>query len=475
MIDADGDADLDVVFSEASCTNLYLLKNDGDNINPIFNSSSTYPEDPVNFVVFPAAFFEDVDFDGEKDLISTPNIFSRVYFDSDLKKSNWFYKNYGSTATPYFALTQTNFLQDRMIDVGDNAIPAFVDYDGDGDYDLFISQYIAENNKGTISLYKNTGTSTDPEFRLFDEDYLQFSATSFINLKIQFADLNNDSKTDLVFTATSLLTGNANLYYIPNQSNSAVDFSNQIIQPVEFNVGQNENILVADINLDGLSDLLVGKSNGALEYWKNNGPAGSQNYSLENGAYLGLGSSVLRQNLCSFISDLNGDGKSDLLLGNQQGQITIIPDFRQASDVSNAVTDIIFNPITSSYESQNLGGRVWPTVVNLFNSNRPAIIAGTILGGVRLLRNDEGVELPENPAIQIYPNPIARQTETLTIVPDRTVNMQAFSAIGQKMSEPIRIDGNEIFSFKVSNLSPGMYILRFSFNNTFVSKRIIIY
>jgi hypothetical protein len=475
LMDSDGDADLDVLFSEASCTVLYLLKNEGNNSNPVINSASSFPSTkPVNFVVFPAAFYEDVDFDGTKDLIATPNIFSRVYFDSELNNSNWLYKNSGSTSSPAFTLVQKNFLQDRMIDIGDNAIPAFADYDGDGDYDMFISQYASQNTIATISLYQNSGSATTPEFTLIDEDYLRFSEAFFVNLKIQFADINSDSKTDLVFTATSLGSGRTNLYYLANKSNTTFDFSNQTVEAADFSINTAENILVADINLDGLTDLLVGKTNGALQYWKNNGPAGSLNYSLENGAYLNQGSSVLRQNLSPSIADLNGDGKSDLMLGDQYGKITIVSDFRQASDLSNAETEIIFNPITSLYQTQNLGGRIWPTTINLFNSNRPVIVAGTILGGIRLLRNDEGVELPEKPVIEIYPNPISKE-DVLTIIPDRAVQMQVYSAVGQKLSEPIRIDGNEIFSLKVSQLSAGMYILRFSVNDTFVAKRIIIY
>ena len=480
MMDTDGDTDLDVLFSESSCTNLYLLKNEGDNNSPIINSSAVFPSaNQIDFEIFPAAFFEDVDFDGEKDLITSPNLFSRGNSSTDLsknlKRSNWLYKNNGSTSNPSFALIQKDFLQNRMIDVGDNAIPAFIDYDGDGDYDMFISHYVSENTIATISLYKNSGTPTIPDFTLIDDDYLQFSGAFLINLKIQFADMNSDSKTDLVFTATSLNTGRTNLYYLANKSNSTLDFSNQTTEFIDFNLNVSENVLVADINLDGLTDLLVGKTNGALQYWKNNGPAGFQNYSLENGTYLGLGSSVLRQNLSSSISDLNGDGKSDLMLGNQYGQITIVPDFRQASDLSFAETEIIFNPITSTYQSQNLGGRIWPTAINLFNATKPVIIAGTILGGVRLLRNDGSVALPENPEIQIYPNPVSRKAGTLTIISDRAVLMQVYSSLGQRISESIQIDGNEIFPFNISQLYPGMYVLRFSVNNTFVAKRIIIY
>ncbi len=476
VMDVDGDDDFDVLYAEASCNNLYLLKNDGDNSNPIIHSASQFPAaNPVDFVIFPAAFYEDLDFDGTKDLIASPNIYSRAYFDSDLQKSNWFFKNNGSTSHPSFTLAEKDFLQDRMIEVGDNAVPAFADYDSDGDYDMFISQYVSEDAPATIHLYKNTGTSIDPEFTLVDEDYVQFSALQLFNLKIQFADMNGDGKTDLVFTASSLNTSGTKLFYLANKGNSIFNFANQTPQVVDFTFTSSENILITDVDLDGVNDILIGKNNGALQYWKNNSSTGSQNYSLINTEYLGMGSSVLRQNLTTAVGDLDGDSKKDLILGNQYGQLTIVPDFQHASNLNEAITEIILNPLLdSSYTTQNLGGKIWPTIVNLFNSNRPAIVVGTILGGVRLLRNDGSMELPKNPVIKIYPNPVSKE-DGATIILDRAMLMQMYSSIGQKIGEPIHINGNEIFHLNVSELSAGMYILQFSVNNTFVVKRIIVY
>ena len=94
-----------------------------------------------------------------------------------------------------------------MIDVGDNAVPALTDYDGDGDQDLFVSQNIVPNTTATVRLYENTGTAANPEFSLTENDAFGFSASTLYNLKIQFADLNHDAKIDLVFTATDFVTG----------------------------------------------------------------------------------------------------------------------------------------------------------------------------------------------------------------------------------------------------------------------------
>src|SRR5687768_5405172 len=78
MLDVNGDGSLDVLFSEADCTNLYFLKNNGTVDAPLVNSFVNFPQaSPVNFLVFPAAFYEDIDFDERNDLIAVPNIFSK--------------------------------------------------------------------------------------------------------------------------------------------------------------------------------------------------------------------------------------------------------------------------------------------------------------------------------------------------------------------------------------------------------------
>ncbi len=475
VLDVDGDSKLDMVFSEADCSNLYFLKNNGTIENPLINSASTFPSsNPVNFLIYPAAFYEDVDFDGKKDLIAIPNIFSKTFLNTNFEESNWFYKNSGSNASPAFSLTKRNLLQEDMIDVGDNSVPGFVDYDGDGDYDMFVSQNTSNDFVATIKLYENTGSPGSPEFSLEDDDIWGFSNLSFFNLKIQFADINSDTRKDLVFTASSFQTGSTRLYYVLNQGNTFLDFSDQTIQSTDVAIGSTENILVTDINKDGLPDLLIGKANGSLQYWRNSGSSSNPFFSLENESFLGLTSTVLRQNLACAVSDFDGDGKSDLAFGDQSGQLKIISNFLEVADASGAITDITFNPLLGTYESKNLGGRTWPTTVNLFNSTKPAIIVGNVLGGISILRHDEGESLPKNPVIEVYPNPLSNE-QTLRLRIDRPALVQLFSVVGQTLSEASSLPANEEYTYSLPNLSGGIYILRFTVNNKSFAKRIIIY
>ena len=477
VLDADGDAQMDLLFSEATCDNLYLLPNAGSLDAPVINTSSPYPAThPASFVLFPAAFYEDLDFDGTKDLLVMPNIFTKTFLQTDLAHSNWFYKNNGTDTAPNFVFRQSDFLQSSMIDVGDNAVPAFIDYDGDGDYDMFISQFTSQDIPSTVAYYQNTGTSSEPSFRLTDDDMWGFSQLPFYNLKIQFAHFTNDGKIDLVFTATHLQTGVTNLYFVPGSGNSVIEVGGQV-QTSDVTIGINENVYVGDVDRNGLADLLIGRSSGSLEYWRSRAD-GSLGFDLFDDNFLGLGTSVLRQNLACDISDLDGNGKTDLVLGDQTGTIFIVADFREAADASGAVSDIIFNTSIGAYERRNLGGRLWPVAVNLFGTTKPALVAGNNLGGITILRNDDGEELPKDPVVDIYPNPVRRNSfaeKELTIKTDRPAFIQAFTSIGQAVSEQQYLLGNQEYAFNVAHFAAGVYILRFTTAGKTVSKRIVVY
>lgn len=473
-IDINGDATMDMVISEATCSFLSLLKNDGTLASPIITEDSFFPSPtPVDFLNYPAVYFEDVDFDNVKDIIATPNIYTRTFLGTDLKKSNWFYKNTGTNAAPVFDFIQTDFLQNQMFDVGDNAVPAFWDYDADGDLDLLVSSYI-HNNNATIRLFENTGTSVDPVYELIDENYLGLSALSVFNLKIKLVDITNDGKTDLVFTATGLFDGVTRLYFIPNQSFNTLSFSladRQIISLPSYTIARNENVSIADVNGDGKADLLIGRSNGALNYWKN---VGGTSFILEDPEYLGIGSSVVRQNLSSAVADLDADGKLDLILGDSNGDLRIVSNFKNASTAEMAITDMTWNARTENYEARNFGGQVWPVVANVFSMRKPAIVIGNALGGLHILRHDNEGGLPANPVIYVYPNP-ASSKEPLKVLTDRAMSIQIFSITGQQITEPAFTLPNQPYTQHLFGLSAGIYIVRFTVNNKSFVRRFVVY
>jgi hypothetical protein len=484
ILDSDGDGDQDVLFSESSCTLLYTLNAQGNGPTASLLSFSTFPPvNPVNGVNFPSAYFEDVDADGVKDIVVSPNLYANDFPNSqpNLKQSNWFYKNMGTTAAPNFRFVTRNFLQDQMIEVGDNAAPAFADYDADGDLDMFIGQLTSTDVAAKIAQYENTGSASEPAFKLKTEDYLGISGLFLFNIKPQWVDITGDAKTDLVFTATSLQNGLTSLYYLANKSEGAFNFSSQILQTTGFGLIRTENVHVTDVDQNGSMDLLLGKSTGAIEYWKNTGKPGTFTYAKEAAPLLGLGTSFDRQNPSIATADLDGDGNDDLILGDQTGILKIVGDYRKATDASGAITDIVYydllpgeNAVGSGYSTQNFGGRIRATAANLFNTDKPAIVVGNILGGVQVLRHDNGGSLTDEPTVKIWPVPVDRN-ESLKIKPDRPVLMEMYSALGQRVAEPVALNANVTYDLTVLPAASGMYILKFTANNKSFARRIVIY
>jgi hypothetical protein len=473
-LDIDNDGAREILFAEENCSHLYLLRNDGTLDSALIRSASSYPlTDPAIFINFPAPYIEDVDFDNLGDLIVSPNLYARTILNVDFKNSMWFYKNTGTSTIPNFILQKKNYIQDEMIDVGDYAIPALADFEGDGDLDLFISNYADQNFSSNIYFFENIGDNTTPSFKLTNSDFLGFSQFNYYNLKLQFADIDSDGTKDLVFTATEIQNGLTSLYYAPNKSKDFLAFGGQSIHSVNFTIDGNETILVVDINLDGLSDLLVGKLTGSIEYWRNTGPVGQLNYVLEESNFHGFGSSIERQSPALAIGDLDADGKRDLIVADQKGFVSIYGDLDLVNESTVPEKEIIYSPVTASYISKNMGGRIWPVIGNLFNSDKPEIILGNVMGGIRILKNDGGKSLPEIPEIDFYPNPVV-QEETIIIKSDRNIEAQFFSMLGQKMSEPFWIPAHQEYSIKISGLAKGIYIARFTANHKIVSKKFVV-
>jgi hypothetical protein len=286
--------------------------------------------------------------------------------------------------------------------------------------------------------------------------------------------VNSDGKVDLVISATSLATLQTKIYTLHNKANKGADFSGQSFNEMPFALLFSENIHLNDVNQDGMPDLLVGKSNGAIEHWKNNGPAGTLNFTLFEEDFLGLGPSIERQSPAITTSDLNGDGKAELIFGDQYGLVHIIDDFRNGRQEPVVFSDIILDPLSKTYTTKKLGGRTWPSVGNLFNTNKTSIVVGNILGGLHILRNDEGASLPEEIQLEIYPVPLER-SQSLNIKIDRYASAQLISTLGQSIGEPFSILPNQITKINLSTVSPGVYLVRVMANNRTFVRRIVVY
>ncbi|MFL5729126.1 MAG: FG-GAP repeat domain-containing protein, partial [Cytophagaceae bacterium] len=78
IIDENGDGDKDIFSGKEDCVDLFELPNTGSAGSPAFSSVHTYPQNTsaIRFPGMPGLYFEDLDFDGIKDILASPSMFT---------------------------------------------------------------------------------------------------------------------------------------------------------------------------------------------------------------------------------------------------------------------------------------------------------------------------------------------------------------------------------------------------------------
>ncbi|MEO0686362.1 MAG: VCBS repeat-containing protein, partial [Cyanobacteria bacterium J06649_11] len=79
------------------------------------------------------------------------------------------YYEYDEVNTTFVEDSGTNPLSSSVIDYSNNAtipelVPDFIDYDGDGDFDVFIGVSAVGSSDNTIAYFENTGDVDSPSF-----------------------------------------------------------------------------------------------------------------------------------------------------------------------------------------------------------------------------------------------------------------------------------------------------------------------
>ncbi len=295
LLDYDNNGLQDLLVSDLSTPFVSLLLNNGTNDTAhISELQSNFPayDRPFEIQYTPYLSILDVDMDGKKDVLASPQLFN-----SENIHVTHFYKNIGEERMR-FAFQETQFLGKDMIDFGAATHPAIADVNGDGLLDLVVGNYGyftgGGGRDGRLILCLNVGTTTEPAFELTDDDWLGISASEHWLFTPTFADLDTDGDLDLVFgTAIGIF------FYAENMAaaGEAMDFQTieehwMNLHSVDFPIGQRSTPHFTDVDGDGLLDLLTGEYSGNVNYFKNIGTAENpafnpDAFALENNNFWG--------------------------------------------------------------------------------------------------------------------------------------------------------------------------------------------
>lgn len=468
LLDLNGDGLKDILFGHVSKNNVASLFNTGKVSQAKFSSANyrfptTYP---VDFPIFPAMYYEDLDFDGIKDLITSPNGADNALQTVDYQNSVWFYKNKGKDDKPDFSFVQTNMLQNGMVDLGENTAPVFADIDGDGDQDLLVGNAGNRGDAGyraSISLFENKGNNT---FELTNNDYLGITKSQqLFEIKPFIADLNADGVDDLGFMSNSFI--GASMRYFPNRAAKGKAFDVRLaeavsIPSVEY-LANGDYPLFFDLNKDGLKDLLLGKGSGRLEYYKNTGTAKSPIYTLEKDQLGGITDDYTVGNISLAVADLNGDGKEELITGGRNGYVKVYKNVTEQNQ-SKFVADstLIFDEFNNKNAQLPLGGMLSVAVSDLNNDFIPDLMIGTNTGGLKWLKNTSKfliTSTEESKNFIVFPNPTNRY---LYVKNPIMADYELFDSIGRKVLSQKNQTTNQDLVLDLATQTDGIYILKIS-------------
>ncbi|MEQ8623944.1 MAG: T9SS type A sorting domain-containing protein [Vicingaceae bacterium] len=289
-IDIDNNGTMDLLIADVDAYQLKLLINeDTTGVNShIVSFQDSFPnyDKPID-LLYPAVYFIDVNNDGFKDMIASPNAANTSIFNAYLTLDDiYYYENIASDGSYQFNFQEKRFFIDQTLDFGLNAYPIFLDYNKDGLKDLLVGNdgYVNEslsNIKGQLALFENIGNTQSPKFRLVDNNYLNIPSlkldiqndTNSRNITPTSGDLDGDGDDDLLIGEE-----NGNIFFFEDTSSAnsvaAFKFHPNPYQGLNIrNRSESDAPVLYDINNDSLLDCIVTANGSSVNYFLNFGTA----------------------------------------------------------------------------------------------------------------------------------------------------------------------------------------------------------
>lgn len=475
-IDIDGDLDKDLLVGDISALTSLLVINGGTpSAANMIAQDATYPTADVpaifNGFHYHASF--DTDNDGLKDLIISPSEYEN-------KQAMWLYRNFNTASMPDFQLTTTTFLQDQMIDVGENAAPVPFDYDSDGLEDLIVAGSVYDTAtsayRNSLFLFRNTGTATSPSFNLINEDVAGIASLAYNStIYPSFGDIDNDGDKDMI-----LGTEDGRLQYFSNTAGPGNPANFQLNTPnyMGIDVGNNATPQLVDIDRDAKLDLIIGEKSGFVNFYKNIGSATSPFFSnIASEDTLG-GINLQQQGYTDgytvpFMYDSAGSYR--LAVSNMTGNVY----FYGNIDGNILGTYTLIDSLYEKSESSRIRFNVSVSGGSFNGDSYTDLVIGQSTGGLQLWMQHNptaGVQQPNAllPSFVAFPNPASDRfiIDVNAIGKDRSLFIRVHNAEGRLMKE-VPLDSQRI-QVETADWPEGIYLIQLAGSGVSRSQKVMV-
>ena len=476
---------MDLVLGDVEASNLTMLINGGTAPNqnssmvsydPNFPSNTT----PVDLEVFPASFYLDIDHDGVKDLVVSSNASGG----SENLNGIWFYKNLGTNTLPNFSYVKNDLFQGEMIENGKGSIPLLVDVNNDGLKDIILAstfRYKSPLDKvSKIQYFQNTGTATQPEFTFVSDDWLGLSSEGFgLRMAPTFGDLNDNGLPDMILGAS-----NGAVHYFEKTGNGANDYTltqtNMLdVEGNPISVQNDAAPELFDLDNDGLLDLIIGQRFGGIHYYKNVGTETNPAFELITNQ-LGAVDVGTQQNPQGYAIPrfVRSNDTTHLFVGARSGTIFYYQDIDD-----NLADGDEFELFSDNYAGIKTGTLSAPFITQIRGNDSFDLFVGGDLGGLWNYTADPASE-PSDVSVNelgltdfqwtVYPNPSETGEFKVKVEGNDSYKMEITDLLGRKVYTKASFWNNTIVDLK--NQKNGVYLMRLvsKDNRTIAVKRVII-
>lgn len=337
-IDRDNDSDL-LVGSGSGYVYTYL--NNGTNTSPTW----TY----ANRTLFNAGTYAvpapgDFNGDGNVDLLMGTSGTTLYY-----------YTGYPNASE----IRSWSVAQSSMVgSVGSNAKPTLIDFDNDGDLDMFVG-----GGDGYVKYYRNDGTTSSPSWT-FVRNFLNAGT----NASPAFGDFNGDGNYEMI-------VGNASATLTRYDNVPKYNFNGMSPQWVG-DVGNFSSAALVDIDNDGDLDAFAGNSNGNVYFIENFRNSTNPLWSDEPVLAVTISSTYA----APAFADIDGDGDYDMFVGRGDGNV----DFYRNDGTATSPS---WTPISPSIFPYDIGNRATPAFADIDGDGDLDLAVGTFNGSVMFYNN----------------------------------------------------------------------------------------